>query len=610
MRQNVAILYVLCCFASTWATAAETDYAQAVAEAVKAGKAADVNRLCVQWAKEEPGNEKPRIVLGQTLLKAGMADRALEQFELAVEANPLSPVPHYEVGMLFLEAGKPDAADKELAEALRLDAAYLPARLGRIRVKLFQEDPAGALADAKRCVRSHPESARARAIAGECLLMLGRMDEARSELETSLGLDPANADALFALAKACQCAGREAEAQEHWKRFLQIEATGERAETVRNGWVILCTEPLPVVGNCAAVSPDGKQVAYTVSLKGVFRAPLQGTGAPTQVTPCPEGWMQRYVTWSPDGSRLAYSELKLPPGKQLLIKSVSVQADEAPESIEFPGLRSLSRAVWSPLGDAMLCHDQGLCLFGVLSVPTGECRRLKLVTTTGTRVYAGHANYLPDAVHLVSEGLSGRPPKARRAVHLARADTGEVVAKLFDCGPARFKHPAVSGDGHAVAGILFAEPSYLIVAATSPPSRSIRLCEAHYGFKPSWLPEGNGLVARVAEGKRSRLSLVRLGGFDGRPVCIAAERQGNRLSVIVTSQAEAAQQVGLRWEAFDADSLRIALGEAEDGPLDVKPKEKAEWAINVDPAIVDRAQTMKIVALNEDGRGAVKLVDW
>jgi len=598
------------CFTSALSTAAEVDYAQAVADAVKAGEAAEVNRLCRQWAKDEPGNEKPLIILGRTLLEADMIDRALEQFELAVEANPLSPVPHYEVGMLFLEAGKPDAADKELAEALRLDGGHLPARLGRIRVKLLQKDAAGALADAKRCVQSHPDSAGAHGIAGECLLLLGRMDEARSELETSLELDPANADALFALAKVCQCAGREAEAQEHWKRFLQIEATGERAETVRNGWVVLSIEPLPVIGNCAAVSPDGKQVAYTVSLKGVFRAPLRGTGAPTQVTPCPDGWMQRYVTWSPDGSRLAYSELKMPPGKQLLIKSVSVQAVEAPELVEFPGLRSLSRVVWSPLGDAMLCHDQGLCLFGLLSMPTGECRRLRLMSATGTRVYAGHANYMPDAAHLVSEGLTGRPPEARRAVHLAKVDTGKVVAKLFDCGQARLMHPTVSGDGRSLASILFGEPSYLIVAATSPPSRPVRLCEAYHGNKPSWLPEGSGLVARVAKGNRSRLSLIRLGGLDRGPVRVAAERQGNRLSVIVTIQAETEQQVSLRWEALDADSLRIALGEAEDGPLDVKPKERAEWTIELEPDVAEKTQTMKIAALNEGGRGAVKLVDW
>ena len=42
-----------------------------------------------------------------------MVNRAIEQFELAAEANPLSPVPRCEMGLLFLKEKKPDVAAKE-----------------------------------------------------------------------------------------------------------------------------------------------------------------------------------------------------------------------------------------------------------------------------------------------------------------------------------------------------------------------------------------------------------------------------------------------------------------------------------------------------------------
>ena len=76
MSRNMTVTCVLCCLSAALATAADVDYVRAVAAAVKAGKPADVNRLCAQWAAADPGNERPRLILGRALLKAGRADRA------------------------------------------------------------------------------------------------------------------------------------------------------------------------------------------------------------------------------------------------------------------------------------------------------------------------------------------------------------------------------------------------------------------------------------------------------------------------------------------------------------------------------------------------------
>ena len=86
--------------------------------------------------------------------------------------------------------------------------------------------------------------------------------------------------------------------------------------------------------------------------------------------------------------------------------------------------------------------------------------------------------------------------------------------------------------------------------------------------------------------------------------------QNRTLSVVLARHAEDAQYVSLRWEAFDGHSLRIGLGRAEDGPLDVRPREKAEWTVEPGPDVAEKAQTIKVIALNERGQGTVKLVDW
>jgi len=94
MRRPAALLLLLSAACVATAGAAQVDYPKAVAGALKANRLPEVNRLCSEWAKASPGDERPRLILGRALLHSGAADRAIEQFELAAEANPLSPLPH------------------------------------------------------------------------------------------------------------------------------------------------------------------------------------------------------------------------------------------------------------------------------------------------------------------------------------------------------------------------------------------------------------------------------------------------------------------------------------------------------------------------------------
>ena len=611
MRRSMMVVCALCCLTSTLATAAEVDYEKAVAEAVKAGQAADVNRLCSKWAAAEPGNEKPRIVLGRTLLKAGLADRAVEQFELAAEANPLSPAPRCEMGRLFLEEKKLDLAAKEFAEALRIDPKHLPAQVGKVRLELSRGEADAAFVAAQAALDGHPESARARALLGDCLVALGDTDTALAELATAAKAAPGNADVCYSHAAALELAGRAEDAQQAWARLVAIEPIGERAERVKNGWAVLSVQPVlpPVVrdrGGAPAVSPDGKHVALVMFGRGIYRASLQNPGEPTLITPCPDGWGQRYLDWHPDGGSLIYEVHSNPKAAEYGIRRVRAVANQAPESVEIPGQRKTGIPVWSPSGAELLLNDPNVEGLHLLNPASGEHRLLRLVTNTNKLLYAAASDYMPDGKELVGEVAQGR---GKYFVARAATDTGQVVARLLDLGDERFLFAVVSDDGMAAAGVQPGRPAHLTVVATSRPGRYAQLCEHGYA-SPSWHPEGRKLVACLMDGGKHKLVVIRLGGLDRRPIRITAERKGRSLSAVLTSQTEAPQQVSLRWEAFDDQSLRIDLGEAEDGPLDVKPREKAEWTIELDPAVAEKTQTIKVTALSQDGRGAVKLVDW
>ena len=110
MRSRLASLGAAIVSSIACLHAADVDYPKAVAEAQERGNLAEVNRLCAAWSVAEPGDERPHLVLGRVLKDTGHIDRAVEQFELAAEANPLSPVPRCELGSVFLREGKPDMA--------------------------------------------------------------------------------------------------------------------------------------------------------------------------------------------------------------------------------------------------------------------------------------------------------------------------------------------------------------------------------------------------------------------------------------------------------------------------------------------------------------------
>jgi len=45
-------------------------------------------------------------------------------------------------------------------------------------------------------------------------------------------------------------------------------------------------------------------------------------------------------------------------------------------------------------------------------------------------------------------------------------------------------------------------------------------------------------------------------------------------------------------------------------PVELKPGERVEWPIQLTPEQAKGAVTVKVTVLNQDGVGAVKLVDW
>lgn len=196
-----------------------------VAEA-KLGNESAATAAFEKAAELEPGREEHWLNLSGELMGGSHYQKALADVEAGLRANPRSYALQLRLGAVQLALGDYSAAEKifrdlveagdplptsvvGLAQVLlrtgRADEAVAllrsaEGRLGPQFVILYFEglaldrsgDRNSALASFRRAVEANPESPEAHFGAGRLLLALGRAQEAASELETVLRLQPGN----------------------------------------------------------------------------------------------------------------------------------------------------------------------------------------------------------------------------------------------------------------------------------------------------------------------------------------------------------------------------------------------------------------------------------
>ena len=612
MSLGLAVLSTTCVV-----RAAGVDYAKAVAAAQKEEDLASVNRLCNEWIEAKPRDDRPRVILGRIYLQLDKVEEAVEQFELAAEANPLITEPHYEMGNILLKSGKHAEAVKEYEEALRISRKCVPALLGKGRAKLALGDAKGALAEARRGQQCKPDDARINALCAEVLLALGSAEEALVAARKTVEQDSENADAWYCYAKTLDTLDRAEEAQDAWRRFLDLEQDGERAKRVGNGWVVLGIDALfprfeGRTTSCT-LSPDGRHVAFVSYQEGIYRAPLDAQHAPVLLTSCPEGCDQRHLSWSPDGTELLYYEA-LYKTRGARVKRIQARPGQEPTQVNVPDVRrGLCRVVWSPSGQEFQVGVQDSGRRYSIDATTGESRGFAFKDEAGRGLICGDADYMPNGKELVA--VLALPYKGA-FLHRAILETGEVGGKMFSYPPMSPASVVVSADGTAVAISLYGKTPdirrHLTLVSTVPPYSAISLAEYRDPYaRPDWCPEGRKLVGRIGGSGQDRLSVVRFGGLDRRPIGIAIKRTDDgALSVAVANRTESVQAVSFRWEAFDADSLRLGVPGKNEKPAELKPDTAFECKLELTPEQVKNARTVRVTVLNQDGVGAVELVDW
>jgi tetratricopeptide (TPR) repeat protein len=137
---------------------------------------------------------------GAANVKLGKGDKALPDFNAALDIMPDFARALEARGVLLFAQGKTDAGLKDLDRAIELDPKSGVALNNRAMVRLEKGDRAGALADFDRVLALDAKDGVALVNRGVVLAATGETARARADFEAALAVDPQNEQARRQLA--------------------------------------------------------------------------------------------------------------------------------------------------------------------------------------------------------------------------------------------------------------------------------------------------------------------------------------------------------------------------------------------------------------------------
>ena len=166
-------------------------------------------------------NRVAHLSLGNTYVRLGKLDKAIDQYREAIAIEPGYSMPHYNLGVALAGAGRLDEAIAEYQKAVDLqpDNAVAHNNLahglsirGRLETALFH---------CQEALRIDPHFAEAHFNAGNVWYRLGRLDEAIHEFQQALEANPGLAMVHYPLARALTDRDRLDEAIAEYGKSLE-----------------------------------------------------------------------------------------------------------------------------------------------------------------------------------------------------------------------------------------------------------------------------------------------------------------------------------------------------------------------------------------------------
>ncbi|MBK9143124.1 MAG: tetratricopeptide repeat protein [Candidatus Melainabacteria bacterium] len=182
-----------------------------------------------QAVSEDPGSAKFQNNIGAILSLLGDYSEASGHLDRALRIWPDFPSALTNRALLSLAIGHPDLALKDAGKALKIDPAFLPARIASARALLETGKAEEAMSMAAEMKASMPGEWQILLLLGDAQLAARKYSEARETFKRLTVLSPGNSDLMMKLAKAEEQCGNLDDAIERARRATITGAKDPRS---------------------------------------------------------------------------------------------------------------------------------------------------------------------------------------------------------------------------------------------------------------------------------------------------------------------------------------------------------------------------------------------
>jgi len=191
--------------------------------------------LWIDNVEKAPTLSLPHNNLGRLYRHYGLLTHAHREFDTALRLNNFQnlrsrAIVEYNMGELWLTAGRNDKAMAFFMRALKTNPGYPDSLVGLAVVKLREGTSRGALSHIEKALDADPDNAEFHEYAGITLLKLGRHEAARTHAQRSLALQPQRIMPLAILAELYRESGRKDMARDLWETFRTKKPTSITAQ--------------------------------------------------------------------------------------------------------------------------------------------------------------------------------------------------------------------------------------------------------------------------------------------------------------------------------------------------------------------------------------------
>jgi len=171
-----------------------------------------------------PNNAGAHNNLGDALSQKGRIDEAIEQFQKALEINPNFAEAHSNLGNALVQKGLVNEAMIQYEKSLEIDPNYAEAHynLGVAFVKKGQVND--AIEQFQKALEINPNDAKAHNNLGNALLQNGQVDEAMAQFQEAVEVDPNIAQAHYNLGNILLQKGQVDEAIIEFQKAIGVNS--------------------------------------------------------------------------------------------------------------------------------------------------------------------------------------------------------------------------------------------------------------------------------------------------------------------------------------------------------------------------------------------------